>query len=161
MLVPMVGSGAVAVTSDDAGVSLGADAVGGVVAWSVVSGDVVSSEAPEEPAAIGIVTTTAIATLTTVRRVRADVATVGSVRYSCGFSLFECETIWFTGSAIAGDAGGGGFRRWPQRSLRMDHRVRLDVRIGGLGSGRVQLPSANLNMGCQRRSRVRGWSTSR
>ena len=77
MMVPMVGSGAVAVTSGDAGVSLGAGAVVGVVAWSVVSGDVVSSEAAEEPVAIGIAAMTAMATLKTVRRVRADVATVG------------------------------------------------------------------------------------
>jgi hypothetical protein len=64
-----------AVTSGDVGVSLGE--VVGVVAWSVVSADVVSSEASEAPAAIGIVAMTAMATLKTVRRLRADVATVG------------------------------------------------------------------------------------
>ena len=68
----MVGSGAGAVTSGDTGVSLGVGAVVGVGAWSVVSGDVVSSEAAEEPAAIGIATMTAMARLKTVRRVRAD-----------------------------------------------------------------------------------------
>ena len=60
-----------------------------IVAWSVVSGDVVSSEAPEDPAAIGIAAMTAMATLSTLRRVRADVRRWGSLRCSCGFSLFE------------------------------------------------------------------------